>query len=158
MTLSRHEYDTGAVRSGDCQNVRYDLISPIGLEAAARAYAEGAEKFGYCNWENGMPVTDLLNHALAHIFKFLGGDRSEDHLGHATWNLLGASHSYALWPELNQDLLRGENCKAPPVAAKTQPGKKPARASGVAPAANAAADLTVASDLTALRAAVCGHR
>lgn len=122
MTQSRHdrhEYDTGAVRSADCDNVRYDLISPIGIAALARTYAEGAEKFGEFNWENGMPVTDLLNHAIAHLFKFLSGDRSEDHLGHAAWNILGAVHSLELWPHLNDDLLRGPNCAAPPVAADT---------------------------------------
>jgi hypothetical protein len=101
--------DTGAVRSGDCADVRYDLISPIGIAALARTYAEGAKKFGAFNWENGMPVADLLNHAVAHVYKWLGGDRSEDHLAHAAWGLLGAIHSLEKWPHLNQDLLRGEN-------------------------------------------------
>jgi hypothetical protein len=122
MSNNRHEYDTGAVRSADCDNVRYDLISPIGLRALARTYAEGAEKFGAGNWENGMPVTDMLNHAIAHIYNFLGGDRSEEHLAHAAWNLLGAIHSMELWPHLNKDLLRTENCGAPPnVAASRAP-------------------------------------
>lgn len=116
MTEERREYNTGAVRSADCENTRYDLITPIGLRAVARTYAEGMQKFGYCNWENGMPVTDLLNHAIAHIYNFLGGDRSEDHLAHAAWNLLGAVHSMELWPELNQRWLRGPNCEAPEVA------------------------------------------
>jgi hypothetical protein len=109
-------YDTGAVRSGDCETVRYDLISPIGLKALARTYAEGAERRGACNWENGMPVPDLLNHAIKHIYEFLGGDRSEDHLGHAAWNILGAVHSLELWPELNNGLLRGDGCACPPAA------------------------------------------
>lgn len=120
MAEGRHEYDTGAVRSDDCDSVRYDLISPIGMRALARTYAEGAEKFGAANWENGMPVTDLLNHAIAHLYKFLSGDRSEDHLGHAAWNVLGAIHSHELWPHLNADSLRGPNC-APP--ANCQPPK-----------------------------------
>lgn len=121
MASNRHEYDTGAVRSADCKNIRYDLISPIGLAAVARTYAEGAEKFGVCNWENGMPVTDLLNHAIAHIYKFLGGDRSEEHLAHAAWNLIGAVHSMELWPHLNNDLLRGPGCTAPAVANESKP-------------------------------------
>ena len=116
--MSDRRYDTGAVRNGDCEDVRYDLISPIGLEALARTYAEGAAKRGRNNWENGMPVNDLLNHAIAHIYKFLGGDRSEDHLGHATWNVIGAIHSLKLWPELNEGWLRGEGCSCP-VNAKT---------------------------------------
>lgn len=96
-----HRFATGAVRSADADDVRYDLITPIGLEAVARTCAEGAKKYGERNWEKGMPVAVMLNHALRHIFKFLLGDRSEDHLAHAAWNLLGAIHSDKMWPELN---------------------------------------------------------
>lgn len=110
------EFDTGAVRSKDREMVRYDLISPIGLRALAETYAEGAAKFGANNWENGMPVTDLLNHAIAHIYDFLGGCRKEPHLAHAAWGLLAAIHSLEKWPELNKDL-RGENCSCPLPAA-----------------------------------------
>jgi hypothetical protein len=113
---ARHLFDTGAVRSADRDAERWDLISPIGLKALARTYAEGAAKFGPANWENGMPVTDLLNHGIAHIFAFLSGDRAEDHLGHAAWNILGAIHSLEKWPELNQGLLRGPGCECPPAA------------------------------------------
>lgn len=113
------QYNTGAVRSGDCEDYRYDLISPIGLQSLAETYAEGVKKFGYCNWENGMPVCDLLNHAIAHIYKYLSGDRAENHLGHAAWNIIGAIHSEQLWPHLNENLLRGPNCKAPKAAEET---------------------------------------
>lgn len=116
MSNERKEYDTGAVRNADCEPYRYDLISPVGLESLASTYAEGVAKFGYCNWENGMPIPDLLNHAIAHIYKYLGGDRSENHLGHAAWNIIGAIHSEKLWPELNRDLMRGPNCSAPAAA------------------------------------------
>jgi hypothetical protein len=114
----RHKYETGAERSADCDDVRYDLITPIGLRALAKTYAEGATKFGAHNWENGMPATDMLNHAISHVFSFLGGDRTEDHLGHAAWNILGAIHSIEKWPELNSDMLRGPGCTVPPGAAK----------------------------------------
>lgn len=124
--VEQKKYDTGAVRSGDCESTRYDLISPIGLEALARTYAEGAEKFGAFNWENGMPAGDLLNHALAHVYKFLRGDRSEDHLSHAAWNLLGAIHSLEQWPHLNAAHLRGPNCECPAAAMKQ--GTAPAAA------------------------------
>lgn len=122
--MSDHRYDTGAVRGGDCEDVRYDLISPIALEALARTYAEGAAKRGRNNWENGMPVNDLLNHAIAHIFKFLYGNRDEDHLGHALWNISGAIHSLAMWPELNDGSLRGEGCACPTNAQINAPTAK----------------------------------
>ena len=107
------KFSTGAERSSDAEATRYDLISPIGLEAVARTCAEGAAKYGDWNWEAGMPASDLLNHALRHIYKYLAGDRSEDHLPHAAWGLLAAIHSEALWPHLNDGTLRGPGCKAP---------------------------------------------
>lgn len=107
------KFGTGAVRSDAVEDFRYDLISPIGLREVARACAEGAQKYGDWNWEKGMPVHDLLNHAIAHIYGFLSGDRTEPHLGHAAWNLLAAIHSHELWDELNEGTLREEGCKCP---------------------------------------------
>ncbi len=106
-------FQTGAVRSSDAEETRYDLISPIGLEAVAKTCAEGAEKYGDWNWERGMPVHDLLNHAIRHIYRYLAGDRSEDHLPHAAWGLLAAIHSEQLWPHLNAETLRGPDCSPP---------------------------------------------
>ena len=51
-------FGTGAVRSSDAEQTRYDLISPIGLERIARTCAEGAKKYTPHNWERGMPVSD----------------------------------------------------------------------------------------------------
>jgi hypothetical protein len=107
------KFGTGAVRSNEVEDLRYDLITPIGLREVARAYAEGSKKYGDYNWEKGMPVHDLLNHALAHIYRFLEGDRSEPHLGHAAWNLLAAIHSHEAWPHLNAGTLRGPGCARP---------------------------------------------
>ncbi len=104
---------TGANRSTDADSSRYDLISPVGLRRLAETCAEGAAKYGDFNWERGMPVADLLNHAIRHIYLYLAGDRGEDHLAHATWNLLAAMHSEELWPELNVGTLREPNCRPP---------------------------------------------
>jgi hypothetical protein len=106
------KYDTGAVRSGERECVRYDLITPIGLRRLAETYDEGSKKYSDYNWEKGMPISDLLNHAVAHIYAFLSGDKTEDHLAHAAWNLLSACHSQEKWPHLNQNL-RQENCEPP---------------------------------------------
>jgi len=110
----RVKFATGAVRSGDAEATRYDLVSPIGLEAVARTCAEGAAKYGDWNWESGMPVHDLLNHALRHLYQYLAGDRTEDHLPHAAWGVLAAIHSDKLWPHLNAGTLRGPGCARPP--------------------------------------------
>lgn len=107
------EFTSGAVRSSDAEAFRYDLISPIGLAAVARACQEGAAKYGDFNWERGMPAHDLLNHALRHIYVWLSGDRKEDHLGHAAWGLMGAIHSLEVWPDLNAGSIREEGCRLP---------------------------------------------
>jgi len=86
------------------------------LRRVAQACAEGAEKYGDFNWEKGIPVSLQLSHAIRHIYEYLAGDRSEDHLGHAAWRLLGAIHSEELWPELNAKSLRHEGCKPPEIA------------------------------------------
>lgn len=103
------KFDTGARRSADRAKVRYDLLSPIAMQSWAEASAEGADKYGAQNWERGMPVGDLLNHVIAHLYIFLGGDRTEDHLGHAMWGVAAAIHSHKMWPHLNGDL-RGPGC------------------------------------------------
>jgi hypothetical protein len=103
-------FDTGAVRSNDLENLRFDLIHPIALIALARTYGEGAKKYGDFNWERGMPASSLLNHAIRHIYLFLSGDRSEPHLPHAAWGVMAAIVSMELWPELNHGTLRGCGC------------------------------------------------
>lgn len=109
-----HEFDTGAVRSTDVDGARYDLISPIGMRRLAETCKEGADKYSDYNWEKGMPVSAMLQHAMGHIMQYLAGDRSEDHLAHGCWNLMGAMHSEELWPHLNKNLRRA-GCVPPNV-------------------------------------------
>jgi hypothetical protein len=103
-------FQSGAKRTA--KDVRFELLSPIGLRRMAQASHEGAEKYGALNVEKGLPISVFLNHALSHIYAYLEGDRSEDHLSHAAWNLCFSMHSEELWPHLNTDL-RQAGCKIP---------------------------------------------
>lgn len=85
-------YQSGALRSNDAVNERWDLITPAGLRRLAMTCAEGAKKYGERNWERGLPASDLLNHAIRHIYMYLEGDTAEDHLAHAAWNILAVCH------------------------------------------------------------------
>jgi len=93
-------FATGAVRSTDADSVRFDLITPIGLRRLAETCAEGARKYGDHNWTRGIPASVMLNHAIRHIYLYLAGDDSEDHLAHAAWNLLGVCHFEEVLPEM----------------------------------------------------------
>ena len=92
MSDQLKKFHSGAVRSTDADDVRFDLISPIALTELARTYAEGAQKYGDNNWLKGIPRSDLLNHALRHIFLYMAGDTSEPHLPHAMWNIAALIH------------------------------------------------------------------
>lgn len=70
-------------------DVRYDLLSPVALERLAHINWYGAKRYKEWNWR-GIPVKDNINHAVYHIYKYLEGDTSEDHLGHAFCRLMFA--------------------------------------------------------------------
>lgn len=95
-----HRFASGAVRGTDASGTRFDLISPVALEALAETYAEGAAKYGDDNWLKGIPTSDLLNHALRHLNMWQRGDTSEPHLAHAAWNVLAMIHFERTRPEL----------------------------------------------------------
>lgn len=97
----RRAFETGAVRGTHGDDTRYDLISPIGLRRLARAYAEGAAKYGANNWLKGLPASNTLNHVIAHIEKWRAGESTgEDDLAHATWGLFALMHFEETRPEL----------------------------------------------------------
>lgn len=99
------KFETGAVRSADKANVRYDLISPIGMRRLAETMEEGRQKYGYFNWERGMPIGDILNHAIAHIYAYLEDKPTgEDDLAHAAWNLFAAMHMEETHPNLDHQI------------------------------------------------------
>jgi len=71
--------------NGDKQSLimyRFDLIDARAALALARVLAEGAEKYGEQN-QRGIPTDQQINHALQHLYAYLAGDTSDDHLGHA---------------------------------------------------------------------------
>ncbi len=78
----------------------YSQLSHVALRLMAETQHEGNERYGRGNWQKGLPVSQLLSHGLEHILKFMNGDRSENHLGHALWNLEKAAHFMETRPDL----------------------------------------------------------
>jgi hypothetical protein len=96
-------FQAGATRDCRAGKGRFDLISPHGLKRLAVVYEKGAEKRGDRNWEGGVPVSRCLDSALRHITQYLAGERDEDHIAQAAWNLFAVMHFEAVKPEM-QDL------------------------------------------------------
>lgn len=99
-TVKIAEFNTGAKRGTDHAACDLSLIPPEAMRAWGRAFAEGLQKYGRDNWLKGFPQMSVLNHALQHIFSYIEGDRSEDHLGHALWNIGTAIHQDVNRPDL----------------------------------------------------------
>jgi hypothetical protein len=75
------------------------------------------------NWENGMPLIDLLQSAVNHITAHIAGDRSEPHISQAIWNLLNYLQT-SIWVILG--FRPKELNKLPNHRANWKPGDEPA--------------------------------
>lgn len=89
----RESFDTGAVRDTRTGKGRYDLLSTIAIRRIAQHYENGAVKYQDRNWEKGQPLSRYMDSALRHLFRFLGGERDEDHLAAAAWNVMAIIHT-----------------------------------------------------------------
>ena len=98
--------------------MRLDLLltNPVGMKRLAEAFGEGALKYGDKNWKLGFPESVFISHAIEHLRLHFELDKSDDHLGHATWNLFTLMWIQEHKPELMD--LTGEGAtaaKEPPV-------------------------------------------
>ena len=82
---------TGAKQSAVVH--RCDLLPPLATLHVAGILHGGSSKYGDWNWFK-IPMAESLNHALIHIFAFLAGDTSDDHLGHAACRMMMALERY----------------------------------------------------------------
>lgn len=84
----REQFETGSRRDTREGKGRYDLLPTRALHRLAQHFENGSAKYGDRNWEKGQPLSRYLDSALRHAFKYLQGERDEDHAAAACWNLL----------------------------------------------------------------------
>ena len=84
----RQSFDTGAVRDTDAGKARFDLIPPTALYRVAMHYGNGARKYAPRNWQKGMQFSRFIASTFRHIFSWIMGDRSEDHLSACVFNIM----------------------------------------------------------------------
>jgi len=83
----RREFTTGSVRDKRDGKGRYDLLPAYVIGRDAKHIEAGAVKYGPRNWEKGQPLSSYLDSALRHLFVWMDGDREEDNLAAARWNI-----------------------------------------------------------------------
>lgn len=93
-------YPSGATRSADAERARYDLLSPVALQAYAERMGMGVAAHGERNWERGMPMSAVIRHLMRHLVLWMAGDKSDDHLAAVIWNAAAAVHFERTRPDL----------------------------------------------------------
>jgi hypothetical protein len=74
------EFETGGKK--DLQGkLRVDLITPEMKEGLAKVLGFGSQHYGDRNWEQGVPVDQLLAAAERHMMKHLKGELNDEHSG-----------------------------------------------------------------------------
>lgn len=91
----------GALRESNQGRGRFDLIPYEAVEALAKWYEAGAEKYDERNWESGISVKDCINRMCRHASKVASGWTDEDHLAAVMWNAAAAITMMQRKPECN---------------------------------------------------------
>ena len=106
----RTEFETGAKRDMHIGKGRLDLLPCNAILELAKHCENGALKYGERNVDKGIPQHSFIDSGLRHIFKYLRGDRDENHLVAALWNIAWAVEQDVSKPQM-QDIpsrLKGE--------------------------------------------------
>lgn len=96
----RTVFPSGSVRDMHEGKGRCDLLPMCVLLRLARHYENGCRKYGDRNWEKGIPAHSFADSAMRHMFKYMDGQRDEDHLIAAIWNLCGLAWTEEKKPEM----------------------------------------------------------
>ena len=104
----RTAFATGAVRDMHEGKGRIDLCPVTAIIELSKHCEAGALKYGERNVDKGIPQHSLIDSGLRHLFKYLRGDKDENHLVAALWNIAWAVEQDVNKPELN-DLPWGGN-------------------------------------------------
>lgn len=96
----RTEFTTGAVRDMHAGKGRMDLLPVTAIIELSKHCENGAIKYGERNVDKGIPQHSFIDSGLRHLFKYLRGDKDENHLVAALWNIAWAVDQEVNKPEL----------------------------------------------------------
>jgi hypothetical protein len=86
--------------------LKWSLVDWKSLEPMVRVLEMGAEKYAPYNWTKGMPVTEVSESLLRHMFAYLDGENTDpesgiEHLGHVMCNVMFLIHIMREKPEFD---------------------------------------------------------
>lgn len=105
----RTTFATGAVRDMHEGKGRMDLLPCTAIIELSKHCEEGAKKYGEHNVDKGVPQHSLIDSGLRHLIKYLRGDKDENHLVAALWNIAWAVEQDAVKSEMNDLVWKGKN-------------------------------------------------
>lgn len=84
---------SGSGRKDDTGKPRYDLLPALALDELAQLFANGAQKYGDRNWENGMKFGRMFAAMMRHAWKWWRGEEDDPenkvhHLTSVAWYAL----------------------------------------------------------------------
>ncbi len=85
-------FESGSKRDPNADKGRYDLLSPMFIRRLAKHTQTGGKHRGDRNWEQGMPMSAVIDSTIRHLYDYIYGDRSEDHLAAAAWGTMNLIH------------------------------------------------------------------
>lgn len=65
------------------------LVPDVAIRRVAAHYGKGANKYSPRNWEKGIPLSRYFDSLMRHMLQWANGDRREDHLAAALFNVMG---------------------------------------------------------------------
>ena len=89
----RSEFQTGAVRDASYGKGIPSAIPPRALIKLAKRFEDGAAKYKRDNWKQGIPISRYVDSLYRHLWAFMEGDETEDHLGAVIWNAVCLSET-----------------------------------------------------------------
>ena len=90
----RSEFKTGAVRDASKGKGIPSAIPTRALLKLAKRFEDGAAKYDRDNWKQGIPISRYIDSLYRHLWAFMDGDDTEDHLGAVIWNAVCLSETW----------------------------------------------------------------
>lgn len=80
---------------------RMDLLPCTAIIELSKHCEAGALKYGERNVDKWIPQHSFIDSGLRHLFKYLRGDKDENHLVAAAWNIMWELEQEVNKPEMN---------------------------------------------------------